>query len=146
RTDVSTSNDKHANNETAYILQKMEEYDGLSIMATNLYQNFDTAFLRRITYTLRFENPDSNMRLSLFKKVLPKEVPVDPKLDFSVFSERLELSGANIKSIMYAAAYMAAAQNKSVDAECVVRAAKYELRKLGRMVNASDFGPYGGLF
>ena len=146
RTDVSTSNDKHANNETAYILQKMEEYDGLSIMATNLYQNFDTAFLRRITYTLRFENPDSAMRLSLFKKVLPKEVPIDPKLDFTVFAERLELSGANIRSIMYAAAYMAAAQDRKVDAECVVRAAKYELRKLGRMVNASDFGPYGGLF
>ncbi len=146
RTDVSTSNDKHANNETAYILQKMEEYDGLSIMATNLYQNFDTAFLRRITYIVRFENPDEKMRLSLWKKVLPKEVPIDPKLDFNIFAERFELSGANIKSIMYAAAYMAAAEDKSVDAKCVVRAAKYELRKLGRMVNASDFGPYGGLF
>lgn len=146
RTDISTSNDKHANNETAYILQKMEEYDGLSIMATNLYQNFDTAFLRRITYIVRFENPDEKTRLSLWKKVLPKEVPVDPKLDFAVFAERFELSGANIKSIMYAAAYMAAAAGKPVDAECVVRAAKYEMKKLGRMVNASDFGPYGGLF
>lgn len=144
RTEVSNANDRYSNSETAYLLQKMEEYNGISILATNLYQNFDNAFLRRITFAVHFERPDVETREYLWRTILPEEVPVEKNIDFRFLAEEFEVSGSNIKAILYNAAYMAAAQGRSVGMEHIVRSVKCELDKLGQMVNAADFGIYAG--
>ena len=142
RTEIGSSNDKHANTETAYLLQKIEEYNGMSILATNLYHNFDKAFLRRLTYAVRFEQPDEDTRYRLWTSILPKEVPIEQNLDFSYFASEFELSGSNIKAILYSAAYLAAIRNKSLGAEELVRAMKSEYEKLGIMFDNTKLGKY----
>ena len=142
RTEVGSSNDRSSNSETSYLLQKMEEYSGISILATNLYNNFDNAFLRRLTFAVHFEKPDEATRYRLWTTILPKEVPVSKSVNFKFLAERFELSGSNIKAILYNAVYMAAAKQETLSMEHIVRSMKYEFEKLGRMVNISDFGAY----
>lgn len=144
RTEVSDSHDKYANTETSFLLQKMEEYKGMSILATNYYGNFDAAFMRRITYAAHLTSPSEAERLLLWKKMLPKEAPVDNGIDFEFFANNFELSPANIKSILYGAAYIAAEEKQSIGAKHIVRSMIYEYAKLGKMITAQDFGPYGG--
>ena len=144
RTEVSDSLDKHANAETAYLLQRIEEYRGFSILATNYYQNFDKAFVRRITYGVHLDSPSAEERLKLWLKTLPKTVPMVEGIDFEMLAENLELSGSNIKSILYSAAYIAGAEEKKVGPSHIARALKYEYDKLGKMLDFSDLGPYAG--
>ena len=142
RTEVNNSNDKYANSETAYLLQKVEEYKGVSILATNLYNNFDSAFVRRLTYAVRFENPDEQTRYRLWTTTLPSLAPFAPDIDFHFLAENFELTGSNIKAILYSAAYMAAADG-GVIMEChIARAMKYEFEKLGKMYQRGDFGKF----
>ncbi|MCR5161345.1 MAG: ATP-binding protein [Lachnospiraceae bacterium] len=142
RTEINNSNDKYSNSETAFLLQKIEEYDGMSLLATNNYNNFDTAFVRRITYTVRFDSPDEEARYALWTTILPKETKVSEALDFRFFAKRFELSGSNIKSILYSAAYMAGAEGMPVGPEHIVRAIELEYQKLGRFIDPGAFGPY----
>lgn len=142
RTEVSDSHDKYANNETAYLLQKIEEYDGMSILATNYYNNFDDAFVRRITYAVHMESPDKDTRYALWTTILPKTAKMARNIDFRFLAEKFELSGSNIKAILYNAAYMAGAEGKPIEAEHIIRAMQYEFNKLGKLVNSSDFGKY----
>ena len=142
RTEVSSSNDKYSNSETAFLLQKIEEYDGMSILATNHYNNFDSAFVRRITYAVHLDNPDEEARYLLWSTILPKEAELEENIDFRFFAKQFELSGSNIKSILYAVAYMAGAEGTVIGTEHIVRALQYEYKKLGRLVERSAFGPY----
>ena len=142
RTDVNNSNDKHANSETAYLLQKVEEYKGVSILATNLYNNFDSAFVRRLTYAVRFEKPDSKTRYRLWTTTLPKDTPFAEEIDFEFLAENFDLTGSNIKAILYSAAYLGAVDGRGITAAHITRAMKYEFDKLGRMFQKGDFGKY----
>ena len=142
RTEVSDSHDKYANNETAYLLQKIEEYNGLSILATNYYNNFDDAFVRRITYAIHMESPDKATRYALWTTILPDTAKVSKDIDFRFLADHFELSGSNIKAILFNAAYMAGSERKQVGPEHIVRAMQYEFMKLGKLVNGSDFGKY----
>lgn len=142
RTEISSSNDKYSNSETAFLLQKIEEYDGMSILATNLYSNFDMAFVRRITYAVRLENPGEEERYALWVSTLPEETKRDPDIPFRFFAENFELTGANIKAILFGAAYMAGAEEKPVGTEHIVRCLEYEYKKLGRFIKRESFGPY----
>ena len=143
RTDVGDSNDRYANAETAYLLQKIEEHNGMTILATNLYHNFDSAFVRRITYTVRLDSPDEATRLRLWQHTLPESMPVAPDVDFEFLAESFELSGSNIKAILHTAAYMAGAKDATVTMRDLVMALKMELEKLGRIIDATDFANYG---
>ncbi len=143
RTEVSDSNDKYSNSETAHLLQKIEEYDGMSLLATNHYNNFDNAFVRRITYSVHMENPDEKARLRLWTTILPKETELEEGIDFKLFARNFELSGSNIKAILHSAAYMAGVEERPVGPEHIVRAMQYEFNKLGKMINRSDFEMYG---
>lgn len=145
RTEVSSSNDKHANNEVSYLLQKMEEYDGLSIMATNRFGNFDPAFLRRITYIVNLGKPDVDTRIMLFRSGIPKGAPVDPALDIEFFAEKFELTGSLIRNALIGAAYMAAAEGKPISNKHFVNSIFIEEKKKGQMHTAEDFGKYGSL-
>ena len=142
RTEVSDSHDKYANNETAFLLQKIEEYSGMSILATNYYNNFDDAFVRRITYAVHMESPDKDTRYALWTTILPKTAKMARNIDFRFLADKFELSGSNIKAILFNAAYMAGAEEKPIGPEHIVRSMQYEFNKLGKLVNKGDFGKY----
>ncbi|MBQ9437819.1 MAG: ATP-binding protein, partial [Lachnospiraceae bacterium] len=142
RTEVGDSNDKYANAETAYLLQKIEEYRGISILATNFYNNFDQAFVRRITYAVHLESPNEEERLALWLNILPPETPREKNIDFKFFADQFELSGSNIKAILYSASFMAGAEGVSLGPKHIVKAMKFEFEKLGRMIDGSQFGKY----
>lgn len=133
RTDVSTSNDRYANAETAFLLQKVEEYPGVTILATNHTQNFDPAFRRRITFQINLAQPDAALRLEIWRSVFPPEAPLSPGIDLTRLAERAELTGSGIKSAAIAAAYAAAAEDGVITLPMLRRAAAAELRKSGRM-------------
>ncbi len=142
RTDVESSNDRHANQEIAFLLQRIEEYKGMSLLATNFYSGFDQAFVRRITYAVRLEQPDYETRLSLWNNTLPEEVPKEKSIDYEFLAKNFELTGSNIKAILLSAAYMAGAEDGMLSMAHIVRAMKYEFDKLGMMPDSGKFGPY----
>ena len=142
RTDVNDSHDKYANAETAYLLQKIESHNGMVLLATNLFQNFDMAFVRRLTYVVRFSKPDENIRLALWKSILPKTMKIADDIDYEFFAENFDLSGSSIKSILYSAMYMAAAHNRELTNKDIVYAMKYEFEKDGILNDPSKFGRY----
>lgn len=145
RTEVKDSHDKNANLETAYLLQKMEEYDGITVMTTNYKENIDSAFFRRISYVIHFALPDAGARKSIWKGIFPARTPLDEGVDFDYLSRQFELSGGSIKNIAVAAAFMAAAQDVPVSMGHIVRAVKYEMAKQGKIMRREDYGEYGFL-
>lgn len=138
RTEVKESNDKYANQETSYILQRIESYDGMVILATNIARNFDPAFMRRITISIQFEMPNEEMRRLLWKDMLQNtELGENEKLISNLASE-FELSGSNIKSIVRNAVYMALMEQRKMSAADIVAALKIEYDKMGRMLDQSN--------
>ena len=132
RTEVSNSNDRHANAETAYLLQKIEEYSGVSILATNVMQNFDNAFKRRMTFLIPIGQPGEEERLALWSRVFPEEAPLEKEIDFSVYARVAELTGRGIKSAALAAAYRAAAERRKIGNQDLIEAVDFEYRRTGR--------------
>ena len=106
RSGISSSNDKHANQETAYLLQRVEDCTNLVILASNLKDNFDDAFLRRFQSIIYFPVPDENDRLKLWQKGFSKKADLS-QLDLEYISHQYELSGANIMNIIRTASLMA---------------------------------------
>ncbi|GHV24087.1 hypothetical protein FACS189465_0560 [Clostridia bacterium] len=146
RTEVKDSHDKNANIETSYLLQKMEEYDGITIMTTNFPENIDKAFFRRISYVIHFAFPDAQARKEIWQKIFPKEVPLSKKINFDYLSNQFEISGGSIKNIVLVAAFLAAFEkSKSITFKQILTAIKFELKKHGKMLLKNDFGEYGYL-
>jgi len=145
RSEVKDSHDRYANMETAYLLQKMEEYEGISILATNYQQNIDEAFMRRINYVIKFPFPDAEYRKLLWNAMLPEETPRSADIDISFLAETFPFAGGNIKNIVLSAAFMAAAENRPVGMKDFLHAIKVELQKTGRVVQREEFGIYQGL-
>ncbi len=107
RSEVRDSHDRYANIETGYLLQRMEEYEGVVILATNLRKNMDEAFVRRLHFTVEFPFPGEKDRHKIWLSVWPAETPRDPALDLSFMARRFEISGGNICNIALAAAFLA---------------------------------------
>ncbi|MEG2500577.1 MAG: ATP-binding protein [Oscillospiraceae bacterium] len=131
RGENSDAQDRYANAETAYLLQRTEQYDGIILLATNLLQNFDEAFRRRIDFMIHFPLPDAAMREQLWQGIFPKQAPTE-QLDFTLLAQQLELSGAGIRNCALTAAYLAASQNRAIDMHSVVTAAQGEYQKTGK--------------
>lgn len=144
RTEVKDSHDKNANLETAYLLQKMEEYDGITVMTTNYLENIDSAFFRRISYVIHFAFPDAGARRQIWQGIFPKETPLED-VDFDYLSRQFELSGGSIKNIAVAAAFMAASEQSAVSMRQILRAVQYETKKQGKIMRRDDYGEYGFL-
>ena len=144
RTEVKDSHDKYANAETAYLLQKIEEYQGIVVLATNYMQNFDEAFKRRIKFIIEFPFPLPEYRLEMWKKVFPEQTPVE-ELDYEYLAEKFELSGSSIKNIAVAAAFLAAAQKETVGMKQILLALKEEMVKSGKSMPPESFGEYYSL-
>lgn len=143
RTEVGDSHDRNANSEVAHLLQKLEEYDGISILATNLKDNIDDAFKRRIKYMIHFRMPDAKTRALLWQKMLPEQAPADEDLDLAFFAENFELSGSEIKDAMLHAAYMAAAEGGSIGNRHLMEAVKLSFSKYGKVLTKENFGYIG---
>ena len=141
RTEQKDSNDKYSNASTAYLLQKIEEYEGIIILATNLLQNFDNAFLRRFKFIIEFPFTDVTRRKEIWQKVFPDNVPKE-ELDIEYLAEKFNFSGSQIKNVAVAAAFLAAGEETVLNMQHVLIAIKREMAKTGKKLIASDFGPY----
>jgi ATPase family associated with various cellular activities (AAA) len=142
RSEVKDARDRYANVEVAYLLQRMEQFEGLAILTTNLRANVDEAFLRRIDILVEFQLPDSESRAHLWAKQLTPELPVANDLDLGFLASAFELSGGNIRNVVLSAAFEAAEDDEAVSMAHVIRATSAEYRKLGRLCVESEFGPY----
>ncbi len=143
RSEVKDSHDRYANIETGYLLQRMEEYEGIVILATNLRNNMDEAFARRIAYAVSFPFPGEEERLRIWQRVWPAGVPLSDDLDFDFMARQFKVSGGNIKNIALAAAFLAADEPEpQVRMDHLVKATHREYQKLGKACVKSDFGPY----
>ena len=129
RSEVKDSHDRNANVEVAYLLQQIEEYDGVCILATNLIGNIDAAFMRRITYVVRFPFPEADMREQIYRRTIPKDAPVDEDIDWAFLAEKFPLSGGHIKNIVLAAAFLAAEDGTPISMAHLLRAAVNEMKK-----------------
>ncbi len=145
RTTVKDSHDKNANLETSFLLQKMEEYDGVSIMTTNYLENIDVAFFRRISYVIHFAFPDALAREKIWKNMFSSKTPLSPDIDFKYLSKNFEMTGGSIKNIAVNAAFMAARDSKEVKMEHILKSLIYEVKKQGKNVIKDDLGEYGYL-
>ena len=142
RSGVSDAHDRYANIETAYLLQRTEEYNGLVILASNLPRNMDDAFVRRIHFTVNFPAPEEPERLELWRRTFPTRAPRADDLDLEFLARQLKVTGGNIRNIVLASAFLAADEGKPIAMRHLVRAAAYEFQKMGKMLLESDFGSY----
>ena len=147
RTEVKESNDKYSNMEIAFLLQKMEEYDGVSILATNYLQNFDNAFRRRVSDIISFPMPDANMRLQMWQSMIPERLPISDEIDFDFLSEQFELSGSMIKNTLIYASFLAAEDEMPIlTMRQILKGLSHELEKSGKKLSRDEYGEYGYLF
>lgn len=142
RTEVKDAHDRYANSGTSYLLQKIEEYEGIIILATNYLQNFDEAFKRRIKFIIEFSLPDAERRLLIWKKVYPEEAPLGADIDFEYLARQFELSGSSIKNIAVAAAFLAASEQKSIQMEHILYCLCEESQKSGKRIQREELGEY----
>ena len=137
------AHDRYANIEIVYLLQKMEEYDGIAILATNLRQNLDDAFMRRLQFIVEFPFPDEAQRRRRSGRCCSRpDAPRDEEIDFEFLAERVRLSGGNIKNIVLGAAFLAASNGGRIGMAQLIKAARREHQKMGRVLNANDLGKY----
>ena len=141
RSEVRDSHDRYANIEISYLLQKMEEYEGLAILATNLRQNMDDAFLRRLQFVVEFPFPDEFHRKRIWQVLFPAEAPCE-EIDFDFLASQFRFAGGNIKNIVLGAAYLAAADGGRIGMSHLMRATSRECRKIGRVLKQEDLDKY----
>ncbi|MFZ0388954.1 MAG: ATP-binding protein [Calditrichia bacterium] len=142
RSEVKDAHDRYANIEIGYMLQRMEDYDGVAILATNLRNHIDEAFTRRMRFIVDFPFPDAAQRERIWRKMLPEELPAAPDLDFPFLANRFKMTGGNIRNIVLTAAMLAAEKDGQLKMEHLIRATRRELQKMGRLLDENEFGKY----
>ena len=140
RSEVRDSHDRYANIEISYLLQRMEMYDGVTILATNLRANLDEAFTRRLQFAVDFPFPEEEDRLRIWRTLFPPDVPRDAELDFGLLARRFKLAGGSIRNILVNAAYLAASDGGRVTMNHLLHGTRRELQKMGRLMGEEDFG------
>ncbi len=138
--DTNNSNDRYANSDTSFLLQKIEDYDGMVILSTNLLQNIDDAFRRRMTYMINLVKPDKKLKEMLWRSVLSPNIPCD-EINFDFLSE-FDLVGSDIKSILISASYMAAANKNNLCMEYIIKALMEHMHKNGKPLLKKDLKQY----
>ncbi len=142
RSEVSDAHDRYANVEVAYLLQRMELFDGIAILATNLRANLDEAFTRRLDSLIDFPEPEEEYRRRLWERSLGNVMPRSEDLDLDFLARSFKLAGGAIRNIAVAAAYAAAETGEPLSMGDLIRATQREYLKLGRLCVESEFGPY----
>ncbi len=142
RSEIKDAHDRYANIETSYLLQRIEEFEGLVILATNLRKNIDDAFFRRMQFVVEFPFPDAAYRYRIWRQHFPSEAPAADDIDFTYLAKRFNLSGGNIKNVVVTAAFLAAQNGRVIRMEHMIRATKREYEKMGRLCTDNEFAPY----
>jgi SpoVK/Ycf46/Vps4 family AAA+-type ATPase len=141
RSEIKDSHDRYANIEINYLLQKMEEHEGIVILASNYKNNIDDAFLRRLHFAIEFPFPDETLREKIWENIFPKETPVNNDVDLG-FLANFKITGGNIKNIALAATFLAAGSSRIVKMESIIKATKREFQKMGKLCTPEEFGKY----
>ena len=131
RSEVKDAHDRYANIEVAYVLQRMEAFDGLAILTTNMRQNIDAAFLRRLRFIIEFPKPDVAAREKIWRFCLPERSHSIDDVTFRQLARKIDLTGGHIRQITLRAAFSAAAANESIQLEHIANAVDAEFAKLG---------------
>jgi ATP-dependent 26S proteasome regulatory subunit len=134
RTDVKSSNDRYANLEVNYLLQRMETFDGVTLLATNLEQGLDDAFKRRVRFSIQFELPEEDERRRLWRSMFPSQVPLAPDIDWSMMARQFVMAGGYIKKAALRAALIAAESQRAITTADLLEAARLEYREMGRII------------
>mgnify|MGYP000390943084 CR=1 FL=1 len=135
RTEISDAHDRYANLEVSFLLQKIEEYDGIVILATNLRGNMDDAFIRRIRFIIDFPFPDMESRKQIWCKSFPNKAPCSDDIDYELLARKIKLSGGNIKNIVLNAAFNASDDNDAIRMRHILLSTKAEYQKIGKSWN-----------
>jgi AAA+ superfamily predicted ATPase len=140
RSEVRDSHDRYANLEISYLLQRMEAYEGLAILATNLRQHLDEAFTRRLSMIVHFPAPDEPSRRRIWQRIWPPETPMAADVDFDFLARQFKLAGGNIQNIALNAAYLAAADGGVVTMSHLRHATRREYQKMGKALSDVELG------
>ncbi|MBE2266813.1 MAG: AAA family ATPase, partial [Anaerolinea sp.] len=138
RTEVKDSHDRFANIEINYLLQQMEAYPGVAILATNRRAALDRAFLRRLRFVVEFPFPDADHRRRIWERVFPEGVPL-AELNYERLA-RLEIAGGNIRNIAVNAAFLAADRGEAINMAHLLHAARREYAKIEKLETEAEFG------
>jgi hypothetical protein len=142
RSEVKDAHDRYANIEINYLLQRMEEFEGVVVLATNLRKNIDEAFFRRMHFAVEFPFPDEQRRYRIWRQHFPEAVTVAEDVDFNFLASRLDLAGGSIRNVVLNAAFLAAANSGVIGIKHLIHAARREYEKLGRLCTEAEFSPY----
>lgn len=140
RTEVSSSHDRHANLEVSYLLQRMEAYQGLSILTTNLKDSLDQAFIRRLRFIINFPYPKKEARSEIWTNIFPQQTPTQG-LDYKLLGQ-LDMAGGNIRSVALNAAFIAADADEPVMMKHILTAAQAECTKIGRALSRKEIASW----
>jgi AAA+ superfamily predicted ATPase len=142
RSEVKDAHDRYANIEVAYLLQRLESFPGIVILATNLARNIDPAFARRLHFVIDFPLPDAGLREALWRAALPPSAPRAENLDMAFIARQFAFAGGDIRVAALDAAFAAAADDAPIDMVHLLQAVGRQLLKQGKVPQGSDFGPY----
>ncbi|HEX9105225.1 MAG TPA: ATP-binding protein, partial [Polyangia bacterium] len=145
RTEVKSSVDRYANLEVNFLLQRMETFNGITVLTTNFEDTIDSAFNRRLTFRIRFEKPDADARGALWEKMFPPTAALADDVDFAELGRRFEVSGGNIRNAAIRAAFLAANEDHAIDMDTLMRATLREAREMGVLI-ADDRPPQPSIF
>jgi hypothetical protein len=145
RSEVKDAHDRYANLEVAYLLQRMETYSGVAVLATNLMANIDEAFARRTAHMVEFPFPDVPLRQRLWRQCVPAEAPLDEDVNFAALANQFQVTGGNIRNITLAAAFVASEQGCAIGVDHLIHATARELVKIGRQPSRAEFGNFYSL-
>jgi AAA+ superfamily predicted ATPase len=139
RSEVRDARDRYANVEVAYLLQRLEVYEGLAVLTTNLRGNIDEAFVRRLDCVLEFPLPEEAERLQIWQRAVPREAPTTEDVDLAFLARKFKLAGGHIRNIALTAAYLAAEDRTPIGMKHFARATRREYQKLGKLIAEADF-------
>jgi SpoVK/Ycf46/Vps4 family AAA+-type ATPase len=142
RTEVKDAHDRFANIEIDYLLQRMEQFDGIAILATNRKDDLDKAFLRRLRFIIDFLQPGSEERLAIWHHALHERAPdgevLLDRIDWQFLADKLNMTGADIKAAALGAAFLARAEGTRIQMRHILAAARREMTKHGVMLRPGD--------
>ena len=139
RSEVKDAHDRYSNIEVAFLLQRVEQFSGLAILATNISRNIDTAFVRRMQHIVEFPFPDAAHRERIWRGMFPQEAPLGADVDFPFLARQFELSGGNIRNVVMGAAFLAAEDRRPISMQHLTRATGREFQKMGKLPSKAEF-------
>ena len=139
RSEVKDAHDRHANIEVAFLLQRIEQFSGLAILATNISRNMDSAFTRRMQHIVEFPFPDAGYRERIWRGMFPAQAPLAEDVDIPFLARQFDLSGGHIRNVVMGAAFLAAEQQQPISMRHLVQATGREYQKIGKLPSRAEF-------